>query len=803
MQMLEPDQNETPAPGQGTGEKQNTSIRQANIAETAENASVFDVGSDVLNIEPDFAMAQQHLSVLAPPGSWFTFQVFDDRAKHGYAEIIHGPFDEAMKRKLRAHNRKGRGIYVSVNETDFKGRKTENIVRIRAVFHELDAMKMAKGDAAGAEILRNGFAPELAPSIEVESSPGNRHNWILTDELSFDDYTAVQRRLIADHASDKDATDLPRVLRVAGFFHCKNEPVMVRLLSGSGRRYSREEVFAALPPLYVEKSAAPKIEGDMAFSPAAEALVRSWITAIPGNAVADYQTWFNHGLMFARLGDDWANDERGDDVRLELWEALSRKAFGFEDNTGCAEKWDKVYEGAATSSRSGGTITFRSLQWEAERAGWTWENSAIDPNLLDDAKTALRGARGVLTVDEAFEAFGAVECVGEDPPYFVEALSYDAPIEPRQWIVENTLARKFVTAIVGDSGTGKTQWIAQLAVAIASGKNLTGHAIVKKSRVWAINNEDDQDELNRRISAARRQHGISDDDLLGDDGKLNLIVGSGVSARPQLVERNGDGTLREGKDVPKIIATIKRRKIDVLKLDPVIEFHQAREGDNIDMNFVVAVARRIAVETNCAVLLVFHTRKPPTGDNTGHKGNANALRGASSQNGVARITLTVDNMSLKEAKSFKIAPGSKWQYLSVTGAKNNLGPVAGTQWYERTSITIQNGEKIGNMVPVTLEQTETAAMFELLAGALAIGWPGPDVARINAVIDFLPERERDLFGTAPNRARVIKEGLAVLDPHGCGIKTKSGVLKIEQRGRGTTGGYWVELVVDDEPEQPF
>jgi hypothetical protein len=290
---------------------------------------------------------------------------------------------------------------------------------------------------------------------------------------------------------------------------------------------------------------------------------------------------------------------------------------------------------------------------------------------IDDYTKALEDQAGERRA-KARAKNGPAECksADEDPPYFVEALPHDALIEPRQWIVENMLARKFVTAVVGDSGTGKTQWTAQLAVAIAAGKNLTGHSIVKKSRIWTINNEDDQDELNRRISAARRQHEINDDDLQGDDGKSNLIVGSGVVARPMLVERAADGTLREGKEIPKIIATIKRRGVDILDLDPVIEFHQGKEGDNNDMNFVVAVARRIAVEANCAVLLVFHTRKPPAGDNTGHKGNANALRGASSQNGVARITLTVDNMSLKEARDFKIAPTDKWKYVSVTGANS-------------------------------------------------------------------------------------------------------------------------------------
>jgi hypothetical protein len=251
-------------------------------------------------IVPDFGMAREHLTLLDPnSNAKFTFQVFDDKQglkrkqqralklelaqemglepkqkrtpeqklelesrlkqklelrpelKVLPADIIHGSFD-SVKDRLAAYNKRGYGVFVTVNETDGRGRSTENITRVRAVFQEKDGDGTIEEDQVD---LANCI---LGPSISVQSSlPSKIHDWFLcdpSDPLSVDDYEGIQRRMIKSHGSCEDAKDLARVLRVAGFFHCKYAPIMSRLISGDGERYSSGMLKLAFPPIPVPKA---------------------------------------------------------------------------------------------------------------------------------------------------------------------------------------------------------------------------------------------------------------------------------------------------------------------------------------------------------------------------------------------------------------------------------------------------------------------------------------------------------------------------------------------------------------------
>ena len=81
--------------------------------------------------------------------------------------VFHGSLDEHWD-ELVELNDKGAGIFVTVNETDGKGRKEENIIGIRAIFQD---------DDDGFE----GTYP-LTPSIQVQSSPGKfQRYWLCSD----------------------------------------------------------------------------------------------------------------------------------------------------------------------------------------------------------------------------------------------------------------------------------------------------------------------------------------------------------------------------------------------------------------------------------------------------------------------------------------------------------------------------------------------------------------------------------------------------------------------------------------------
>lgn len=206
--------------------------------DTAHGAGRTDYAQNPLP-HPDLAAAGRFLSLLDETADTFTFQAFDDnktRKDGRLAHIRHGTLEQHALELTRA-NGAGCGIFVMVQKGDGKGRKNENVVRIRAVFIEDD------GD---------GKPPPIEPHITVESSPAKYHHYFLVDGLTVDEYRGVQERLVQDYGSDPNAKDPARVLRLPGFYHLKDpdNPHKARIVHESGAApYSRDDILRAFPPV--------------------------------------------------------------------------------------------------------------------------------------------------------------------------------------------------------------------------------------------------------------------------------------------------------------------------------------------------------------------------------------------------------------------------------------------------------------------------------------------------------------------------------------------------------------------------
>jgi hypothetical protein len=196
----------------------------------------------------DLAQAERFLTLLDETAEGFVFQTFDDlksRKDKRLAAIKIGDLSDWAP-FLSDMNRRGAGIFVTVNASDGKGRRIENIERIRAIWHEEDT-------ACGKQF-------PLEPHILVESSPGKYHRYWLVDGLSHDEFAGIMARMVHDYGSDPNARDLARVLRVPGFLHQKDpaHPFQVRIVATSGdQAYSAETLKKAFPPLLNTPSESP------------------------------------------------------------------------------------------------------------------------------------------------------------------------------------------------------------------------------------------------------------------------------------------------------------------------------------------------------------------------------------------------------------------------------------------------------------------------------------------------------------------------------------------------------------------
>ena len=114
-------------------------------------------------------------------------------------------------------NSKGAGIYFTVNETNGLGRTTKNIEKIRAVFIDLDGTP-----------LPDSF--NIPPNLIVNTSPKKYHCYWLVKDMPLESFTLYQQALASKFNSDPVVKDLPRIMRVAGFYHHKKNPYPVKII---------------------------------------------------------------------------------------------------------------------------------------------------------------------------------------------------------------------------------------------------------------------------------------------------------------------------------------------------------------------------------------------------------------------------------------------------------------------------------------------------------------------------------------------------------------------------------------------
>jgi hypothetical protein len=166
-----------------------------------------------MNVPATDANAAQRFLDLLAPGELVTFQTFDESGKQRrpLSRVMHGSLaDNAVT--LDDLNAQGAGVFWMVNVGDLKGRKASNVQRVRALFVDLDGAPLLPVRAAS-----------LPAHCIVETSPNRWHAYWRVSDCSLSEFTLLQQALAAKFGGDKSVNDLPRVMRLPGFDHCKQE----------------------------------------------------------------------------------------------------------------------------------------------------------------------------------------------------------------------------------------------------------------------------------------------------------------------------------------------------------------------------------------------------------------------------------------------------------------------------------------------------------------------------------------------------------------------------------------------------
>jgi len=293
------------------------------------------------------------------------------------------------------------------------------------------------------------------------------------------------------------------------------------------------------------------------------------------------------------------------------------------------------------------------------------------------------------------------------PPADFEAVSVDdafvdvgADLPKRQWVMGRTLMKGKVTVLVAAPGVGKSTLTNQWAVAIAMMvDSIAGEAVYIPGNTLVINNEDETDELRRRLAAIYQANALKP-----SKSKNRVFTYSGVENPFLVAKRDRDGNIKTAIDVQRVIDFCQKNNIVAAFIDPLVETHEANENDNREMNAVGRLYREIAHRAGVAVCLVVHSRKPGNAKADAYIGQMDSIRGASATAGVARIVKTLNGMTEKDAAAFGIPEAERHLYVRMDDAKANLSLTSTKAWWaKKTGILLPNGDEVGYLSPVKLE----------------------------------------------------------------------------------------------------
>lgn len=183
----------------------------------------------------DYDQASSFLDLL---GDTHTFQTFaeHERGTRALRTIRSGTLAKHHKHLVNV-NQHGGNISYMVNAGDGKGRRVENVTKVRALFLDIDEPS---------EELPPVFA---YPSAIVESSPLKYHLYWLVSGFPLEHFSRYQRYIAELSGGDPSAGYPNKTLRIPGFYHVKAEPFMTRIIEITGEVYHFEQIrncFAAV-----------------------------------------------------------------------------------------------------------------------------------------------------------------------------------------------------------------------------------------------------------------------------------------------------------------------------------------------------------------------------------------------------------------------------------------------------------------------------------------------------------------------------------------------------------------------------
>jgi RecA-family ATPase len=455
----------------------------------------------------------------------------------------------------------------------------------------------------------------------------------------------------------------------------------------------------------------------------------------------------------------------------------------------------KAAEDVAKKLREVGAAKIRQLDVSEHTNGW-------------DAADAVESGSSKEYFDQLISTAVSVKTTtikndrSEFKPNTIQPNFNPAAIPQRPWVIREMLMMGYITQLIAPPGVGKSMFSLLFGVMVATGSDSI-RRIDRRANVLVINNEDDLDEMHRRLAGILQQYKIEPGDLTE---KFHLLSGYGAS---HLIAKHESNTsIIAGPVVEPIIEFCLTNQIKFIIIDPFVSTHDANENDNASIEQVISQYRHIAKTTGATILLVHHISKGGI-DTEGHAGNMNSGRGASALTGAVRAAFTLARMSKENYADLKLDDIIDSRPIRLDNAKQNFAVLSDKiDWYEMKSVTLANGDSVG--VPVPFDMTAIDTRLEKIKveektkrDDIKISDVASDIVAVMTEDKQLQGELKPLYKNRTGKKKTAAEDALALLPIGFGTAIRIYVNKVpykvwrEREGSNTRPYYYIHRREDN------
>jgi hypothetical protein len=225
------------------------------------------------------------------------------------------------------------------------------------------------------------------------------------------------------------------------------------------------------------------------------------------------------------------------------------------------------------------------------------------------------------------------------------------------------------------------------ALAMITGKPLLGEPTCGGLTVMLMNYEDSDLVLRQRVTAAMLHYSVRPEDVAG-----RLYVESIGSDLMRFAKGTREGVQIVEPSVSKLTDVIKRRKIDVVTMDPWVSVHEIDGNLSHLVQPIVTAFKGIAQATGASIDIVAHSRKPNGRDLT----EDDALGSVAFVN-KTRDVRVLNKMAEDDAPKYGLPPWEAGDFFRIDNPKHTHTRSVKPVWRHKVSQSLGNGS--GNLDP--------------------------------------------------------------------------------------------------------